>query len=279
MERSDEGTSGNHTTFPGKRLGIYLVLTFGITWSCWWTLADLVPPAGSPTASPAFMTLYLLGGFGPTIAAAIAVALTSRGGYKNDYLARLLRWRVSIVWWIAAFATPVLLAAGKEWIAVWTSGGTVAASALEPLTKVLALFPTMIIGGGLEELGWRGVAQPEIERGLPRFMATLIVGAVWALWHVPLFYIHGVSQFGGNLPLFAVDVLANAFLLAWLYARTQSILLCVIAHAASNTATAMGLVTTASHASMPLWIATLAKVVVAAFLLAAIPSRQDSTAT
>ena len=275
MERNDEGPSGSHTTFLGKRLGIYLLLTFGITWSCWWTLADLVPPDGSPTASPGFMTLYVLGGFGPAIAAAIAVALTSRDGYKNDYLARLLRWRVSIVWWIAAFATPVLLAAGKEWVAVWTSGGTVAASTLEPLTKVLVLFPTMIIGGGVEELGWRGVAQPEIERGLPRFTATLIVGAVWALWHVPLFYIHGVFQFGGDLPLFAGDLLANAFLLAWLYARTRSILLCVIAHAAGNTATVMGFVTTASHASMPLWIATLAKVVAAALLLATIPSRQD----
>ena len=225
------------------------------------------------------MGLYLAGGFGPTIAAIVAVASTSRSGYQNDYLARLLRWRVNIIWWVAAFSVPILLAIGKEWIAVWTSGGALTASTLEPGTKALILFPTMIIGGGLEELGWRGVAQPEIERRCPRLTATLIVGTAWALWHLPLFYIHGVSQYGGNLPLFAVDVLANAYLLAWIYTRTQSILLCVIAHAASNTAAAMGFYVSADHPTVPLWIATLAKVAAAIILLATTsPPRRITTA-
>ena len=73
------------------RLGIYLAVTFGITWSCWWALAGLVPQGASPTSSAPFMSLCLAGGFGPTIAAVVAVASTSRSGYKNDYLARLLR--------------------------------------------------------------------------------------------------------------------------------------------------------------------------------------------
>lgn len=251
------------------RLAIYLAATFGITWVCWWTLAGWVPPGASPTTSAPFMSLYLLGGFGPTIATAVAVAATSRGGYPNDYLARLLRWRVKIIWWIAAISVPVLFAVGKEWIAVWASQGALTATTLEPVTKALILFPTMIIGGGLEELGWRGIAQPEIERWCPRLTATFIVGAAWALWHLPLFYIHGVSQFGGDLPLFAVDVLANAYLLGWIYTRTQSILLCVIAHAASNTATAMGFYVSAAHPALPIWIATLTKVLAAAILLAA----------
>ena len=257
------------------RLGIYLAVCFGITWTCWWTLAGLVPPGASPTTSATFMSLYLAGGFGPTIAAAVAAAATSRGRYQNDYLTRLLRWRVNMIWWIAALSAPVLLAASKEWIAVWTSRGALTASALEPATKALILFPTMIIGGGLEELGWRGIAQPEIERCCPRLTATLIIGATWALWHLPLFYIHGVSQFGGNLPLFAVDVLANAYLLAWIYTRTQSILLCVVAHAASNTATAMGFYVSSEHPAMPIWLAALAKVLAAVLLLATASSHQD----
>ena len=262
------------------RLGIYLALSFGITWVCWWTLAGWVPPGAAPTTSATFMSLYILGGFGPTIAAAVAVASTSRsGGYKHDYLARLLRWRVKVTWWIAAVSVPVVFAVAKEWIAVWASHGALTAAALEPATKAFILFPTMIIGGGLEELGWRGVAQPEIERWCPRLTTTLIVGAAWALWHLPLFYIHGVSQFGGDLPLFAVDVLANAYLLAWIYTRTQSILLCVIAHAASNTATAMGFYVSADHPAMPIWIATLAKVLAAAILLAATSPPRDRAAT
>jgi membrane protease YdiL (CAAX protease family) len=104
-------------------------------------------------------------------------------------------------------------------------------------------------------------------------------GTLWALWHLPLFHIHGVSQFGGDLPLFAVDVLANARLLAWLYARTRSILLCVIAHAASNTATAMGLAASAEHAVTALWAAVLAKLLAAAILTyrAALSSATDKS--
>jgi membrane protease YdiL (CAAX protease family) len=250
------------------RLGIYLVATFAITWSSWWTLAHFIPPGGSPSASPGFMILYLLGGFGPTIGAIIAVASTRRAYGRGDYLARLLRWRVGAVWWLAAIAAPTLFAAGKEWIAVWAGGGGVTPADLDAPAKALVIFPTMIVGGGLEELGWRGVAQPEVERRISRLAATLVVGAAWALWHLPLFHIPGVSQSGGDFPLFALDVVSNAYLLAWLYARTQSILLCVVGHAASNSATAMGVMAITLHAATPLWIAVSVKLLAAVILVA-----------
>ena len=99
----------------------------------------------------------------------------------------------------------------------------------------------MILGGGLEELGWRGVAQPMLERRLSRLASAAIVGVAWALWHLPLFFIHGVSQYGANFELFAADVMGNAFLLAWIYGGTGSILVCVLFHAASNTSATLGL--------------------------------------
>ena len=97
----------------------------------------------------------------------------------------------------------------------------------------------MIIGGGLEELGWRGVAQLELEKQSSRLLATTFIGAIWATWHIPLFFIHGVSQYHTNFPLFALSTVGYAFLLAWLYSGTHSILLCVLFHAAVNTAAAM----------------------------------------
>jgi membrane protease YdiL (CAAX protease family) len=225
---------------PDMRLRIYLLLTFAITWTAWWTLARQVPAAGPVMANPLFVSLYILGGFGPTLAAIAAVIATPAEGPFAEYGARLVRWRVHPAWYLAAFLIPPLVAAVLEYVTLWVSPHSVAPK-LEPFARIAVLFPMMIVGGGLEELGWRGVAQPALERRHREMLVCAIVGVVWALWHLPLFFIHGVSQFGTSIPRFAVDVIGNAFLLGWLYANTRSILLCVLFHAASNTSSAMGL--------------------------------------
>ncbi len=254
-----------------RRLLIYLGATFAISWSCWWILASQMSPEGSVFGSHLYLTLYLVGGFGPTIGALIAVALTPSEGGFLEFGARLTRWRVSPLWWLALIAVPFAIATGKEWIAIWAGDGLVRACDLQPFTKALVLFPTMILGGGLEELGWRGVAQPLVESKAPRMAAALIVGLIWALWHLPLFHIPGVSQSGRNFPLFAVDVLANAFLLAWIYAGTRSILLCVLFHAMSNTVTALGVLAIGPPAGTGAWIAVTMKLAAAGLLLALSP--------
>lgn len=257
-----------------KRLAIYLAATFAISWSCWWALAAMIPPGAGPATSHLFMALYLLGGFGPAIAAGIALGVTAQTGGATQYFDSLLRWRVHPIWWLAAFIVPIAFAALKERVAIQVGGGAVMAAPLEPLARAAILFPAMVLGGGLEELGWRGLAQPEIERRAPRLAATLIVGAIWALWHLPLFHIPGAPQYGRNLPLFATDVLANACLLAWLYGRTRSIPLCVTLHAASNTATAMGVLAIGSPVEAPAWIATGVKLTGALLLLIAGSARR-----
>jgi len=98
----------------------------------------------------------------------------------------------------------------------------------------IPLFVFMIAGGGLEELGWRGIAQPELERYLSPAAAAVLVGLVWSLWHLPLFVLPGVSQYGTNFPVFALGVVGSALILAWLYAHTGSILVCIAFHASSN---------------------------------------------
>ena len=261
-----------------RRLPLYLISTFGITWIAWWTLARLVPADGSVFGTPLRMTLYLLGGFGPTIAALITVAMTPEEGPYSEYIARLLRWRIAPLWYGAVFVIPPAMAFGVDYIAAACSPKGTTLPDLEPLARLPLLFVSMIIGGGLEELGWRGVAQPEWQRRLPLLLATLLVGALWALWHLPLFFIHGVSQFGGDIPLFVIGVVANALLLGWVYFHTRSILMCVLFHAASNTASAMGLDVTGSGLEGR-WLAAAVKLTVAVLLLslsaktAAMPAR------
>ena len=90
------------------------------------------------------------------------------------------------------------------------------------------------------------------------------------MWHLPLFSLHGVPQYGGNFALFAVSVIGNALLLGWLYAGTGSILLCVLFHAASNTASSMGL-DLPGGAPSALWGADICKLLLGLALVAVWP--------
>jgi membrane protease YdiL (CAAX protease family) len=232
-----------------RRLLIFLVTTFALTWGGWWSIAILSPVEGLTFGNPLILTLYLLGGFGPTIGAFIAVLATPADGSMREFAGRLFKWRVSAVWFAIAFGLPALLGLLHAAIALaFAPAG--ASIGFEPLWRILPLFGMMIVGGGLEELGWRGVALPELENTTSKFLATLVVSVIWVAWHLPLFFIHGVTQYHGNFALFALYTSANSFLLAWLYFKTRSILLCVFFHAASNTTTAM-IVLPESHNAAP----------------------------
>jgi membrane protease YdiL (CAAX protease family) len=225
----------------GRRLYLYLVITFAMTWTSWWALATAFRSSDGAFAHPFSTLLFVIGALGPTVGAIVAVALTPTQGTLREYASRLFRWRISPIWWLAALAMPPVMAWLVEHIDLLSVGSSVRAPPLQPLSQLAMLFPLMIVGGGLEELGWRGVAQPELERRFCPLIAAIIVGFFWAVWHLPLFFVPGTSQYGTNFGFFTLQIFGTGFITAWLYDKTRSILLCVLFHAAVNAAYAMGL--------------------------------------
>jgi len=55
-----------------------------------------------------------------------------------------------------------------------------------------------IIFGGIEELGWRGILLPELQKKFNNIISTIIIGAVWGIWHLPYFYLPGTGFFGNS---------------------------------------------------------------------------------
>jgi membrane protease YdiL (CAAX protease family) len=223
-----------------RRLGIFVGTSFGVSWAAWGSLVPLARARTVTHGQPPFMFLYMLGGLGPTIAAYTAVLATSAQGSVAEFHGRLLRWRLTGWWYLAALGIPVALAMGPISLEAQLDQGLRGMLSVQPWYRFLPLFALMIAGGGLEELGWRGIAQPELERGIGRARAALLIGLVWIVWHVPLFFIPGVSQSRMCFPVFAVNIIGAAQILAWLYSRTSSILLCIFFHAASNAIVALG---------------------------------------
>ena len=223
-----------------RRVLVFLVTAIALTWTAWGSLILLARTQMTSYGQWPYMTLYVLGGLGPTIAAYVAVCLTSGQAPLREFHQRLLRWHLPIAWYPLAIGLPIVLAFAAVGIAAALRPALLGAVSIKPWYLFLSLFPVMMVGGGLEELGWRGIAQEEWGRSMGQGRAALLVGPIWAIWHLPLFFLPGVAQYGGNFALFLLGIMGNALILGWLYGRTRSILLCIFFHASWNALMALG---------------------------------------
>jgi len=217
-----------------RRFGVYLACTFGLTISAWGTLVFLQPTLSY--GMPEFMVLYAVGGLGPTIAAYVAVLATSPYASVREFHHSVFQLHTPVRWHIVTVSLPIALVLTSAGIAMALHPGSLRPLLAKPWYSFIAYFFGMVAGGGLEEIGWRGVAQPELEKRFQLPTAALIVGSLWSVWHLPLFALPGVSQYGMNFPAFAAAILGDAMILAWLRSSTGSISHCIMFHASSNAA-------------------------------------------
>jgi membrane protease YdiL (CAAX protease family) len=186
-------------------LTAFFVLAYAISWIAW---------------GGAYLGLgmvgVVLGGFGPAAAGWI---VTSIEGTTQGWARRIVAWRVRPGYYAYALGLPVLLWSIMN-LALWAVGEPVRLSLTgERLPTYLATFAFVsLLGGGFEEPGWRGFALPRLQGRHSPLTATLILAALWGLWHLPLY---GLGFVGPML---------YAFYYTYLYNRTGSVLLCILLH-------------------------------------------------
>ena len=196
---------------------------------------------------PLAAVLRILGGFGPPIAGILLTYLTTdRDGWR-DYWRRVIDFkRISPIWYAVIFLGLPLLTILAMLLSKdpSTSSPTVFEHAIHLLENPLALIPfllaTLVIGPIPEELGWRGYAQDSLQRRFNALTSSLILGVLWALWHLPLYFIAGTFQYSlgfgsGLFWLMMVSMLPQSVLFTWIYNNTQrSILSAILFHFVIN---------------------------------------------
>jgi membrane protease YdiL (CAAX protease family) len=100
---------------------------------------------------------------------------------------------------------------------------------------LIIAFPVLIIGGGIEEVGWRGFLQPQLEEKFSFPIATVFTSMIWYIWHLPLWLLPSSNHYGDSLIGFAITIFVFSFILAAIYKSTKSIFACVCFHAFFNT--------------------------------------------
>jgi membrane protease YdiL (CAAX protease family) len=219
----------------------YFVLAYAISWAIHIPLAlsgqgllDVALPAG----------LHFLGAYGPLLAAFVVTGMTLGTPGLRDLLGRMLRWRVGIGWLLVAVLSPAALflvsaVIVRAWSSAWPDFGQFGYIAEFPNLGWLAGWIVWTLTFGLgEETGWRGFALPRLQRERSARSATLILGLLWAVWHLPqFFYNYEMGLFG--VVAFTVSILSGALVLTWLYNSTGgSVLVPALWHGALNTAVA-----------------------------------------
>ena len=171
---------------------------------------------------------------GPMVAALIVASICYGKTGVKELLGRYTRWRIGWGPLTLALLLPVV-------IPFVAAAVNIAAGAARPVVSQLAGWPELIpkfifillfIGVG-EETGWRGFALPELQKRLSPVVASLVLGAIWAAWHIPLF---GVEFVPAVVPWFVLSVLAGAVMATWLFnAARGSLLPLPLFHAMVNT--------------------------------------------
>jgi membrane protease YdiL (CAAX protease family) len=221
----------------------FTVLAYAISWACW---LPLLADRQDWVSWSASTYLHLGGSLGPaTSALVLTAAVTGRSGVA-DIMRRTVAWRGRL-WWLALavlgplalFAVAVLVARLVE--GFWPDLSRFGASTEYPALPLAGFWVANLLFYGFgEEIGWRGFAQPTLQRRHSPVGAAMIVSAIWAAWHLPLF---GVTTSYRAMPAvgfvgFYFSLLVASLVLAWLYLRSRaSILVVAVFHAAFDIAT------------------------------------------
>ena len=241
---------------------VYFLATFAWTWLIWGTGILL----GFTAETGEGLIVALLGVIGPLVTGIGFTYFTRDIEGRRDYWKRIIDFkRIPAKWYLVIFLfVPVLngLAALLDRMSGGT-GGTWGEAARNVLSDPLSIIPSILFASlipFIEELGWRGYVLDRLQEKHTALVSSLILGAVWSLWHLPLFFVPGSYQAGlgvGSLAfwLFMIGIVPLNLPFTWIYNNTgRSTLAVILFHAMVNfTGELMALSERADTLSIALW--------------------------
>jgi membrane protease YdiL (CAAX protease family) len=179
---------------------------------------------------------------GPTLSGFIMTGITEGRAGVRRLLRRIVLWRVGLRWYLfALIGIPVVMALGT----VILPGGlaSIRSLGLGYVLSYLSVFPLVLVLGGplFEEPGWRGFALPRLQPLHGPLVGTLILGLMWALWHLPQFLVPSWAEASGGRGLvaivkFVVIAIAFAIVTTWVFNNTKgSVFMAILVHASIDT--------------------------------------------
>jgi uncharacterized protein len=206
----------------------YFAIALGWSWLFWFVAILL----GLSIESPAGLALGLLGLLGPMVAGIISTYLTQEKEGRRDYWLRVIDVRrIGARWYAVIFLfVPILFALAVALDLL--SGGSGAVweeAAWQIFANPWAIIPfalSIFMIGPIEEFGWRGYVLDRLQERWNLTVASSILGVLWSLWHLPLFFFKDSYQYnlGAGSPafwLFMIGIVPLTFVFTWIFNNTH----------------------------------------------------------
>jgi membrane protease YdiL (CAAX protease family) len=248
----------------------FFFITFAVTWTCWILIIAIPVPASNPFQ----YVLLLLGVFAPAqVALLLTLRAEGRAGVRQ-LLQGVVRWQVAGRWYVFAISYTILIKLSAAVVYRLATGSWPPLGADPLYVLPFAILLSTPVQSG-EEIGWRGYALPRLAARFGLASASVLLGVVWALWHLPLFFFREADTYHRSFFLFLIQVTAFSVAMAWLWQRTgRSLLLIMVMHAAYNNTkdivtvvTPVGTRTFGFRASLLSWIAASILCLCAAYFI------------
>ena len=233
---------------PIRLLWAYVGLTFALAWAAWAPAAALFRDPhrpGLPSPTGGLVVLQTLGAAAPTLAAYLVLRVSGRRDLLDWITSRYRIWRVHPGWYLTAGLLAPAITLLSLWVRALADPHFQVAPG-SPLGEMLAdlgvggvalVFPLLVLAwlpssALLEEFGWRGLALPLLQRRWNALTASVVLGLVWGVWHLPLMVANGDPP----IP-YLLLIVPHTMLMTWVVNSTRgSMLLAMLFHASLATA-------------------------------------------
>ena len=233
----------NKNWFSNKYLVLFFVLTLAWTWIC-----GFIPVIFGFTGTGVGTFVFYFGGGAPSVVALFLVFLTYPKDKRKDYFKRCFSFkRMGIKWPLITIAVFTMLSVLSISIGVGLLGfemptmDYIKAIAANPLNILLILLLSLISGPLNEEFGWRGYALDRLLKKFGFLKGSLILGFIWAIWHLPWYFTPGQAQYNllqdsvFHAIMFIPSVMMLSVFVSFVYIKTgRSILAGALVHMFSN---------------------------------------------
>jgi membrane protease YdiL (CAAX protease family) len=181
------------------------------------------------------LPVAFIGALGPAVGALFSLRTIEGKGVIKPFLKSFFSLKFGWKAWLSIF-----LIFGASTFIAWIIPEFFGEGRIASYLPSVYIFPVYLLlmvffGGGQEEIGWRGYILPFLEKRFGLFIGSLILGIIWAIWHLPLWFIPGTSQSYMNFFGFMLSTIGYSFIFSWIIKISGNKLLSgLLAHGTAN---------------------------------------------
>jgi len=229
-----------------NKLYVFLTLTFLWSWTNWFIGLNYLLDGINQESISKFITVFFIGVYGPALSSIFTTLFFD--GFKGvfELIKKFFIWKVPLKYYIYIIALPLIFVL----IAIGLYNQFVGDIGAFDKTAYISI-PTILLAGSYagplgEELGWRGFLLPELQKSFPNLKTAIVIGVIWFLWHIPLWWAPFGTLVSGSpitfLPVFTyfVMLICLSIIITWLVINSKgSVLIAFLFHLSINAGIAL----------------------------------------